>query len=98
MQIAGIGVEDDDVLELVVLLHRRGFTDLAAKLAGFTDLAEKLPDGAEVEAHMLGLTIDERGAILLVLDDPPTDGLEQLRRVLLSDHAWFREQGLWPSA
>jgi len=84
MQIAGVWVHEDDVLELVVLLIRAGFHDVAAKLG----------DGIEVEAHMLGLTIDERAAMLRVLDDPPTEGLAQLRNVLLGDHDWFREQGL----
>jgi hypothetical protein len=32
--------------------------------------------------------------MLRALDDPPTDGLAQLRAVLLRDHEWFRKQRL----
>ena len=84
MVIAGVAISEDDVLELVRRLHDGGFHDVALTLE----------EDADVEAHALNATIDDREAMLQVLDDPPTDALAQLRGVLRRDHAWFKSQGL----
>jgi hypothetical protein len=41
----------------------------------------------------LALTIDERAIILGALEDP-TDGLAELRAVLLNEHQWRQREGL----
>ena len=75
MYVAGIRVRDEDVLDLARLLHD----------AGFNDTAEAIVVALEAEEEIVGLTIDDREAILRTLDDPPV-GLSQLRGVLLTEH------------
>ena len=76
MQLAGIPVRDQDVLELARLLRE----------ADFETVAERLENAYDAETKVLALTVPEREAILRALDDPP-EGLAELRGVLLRD-AW----------
>jgi hypothetical protein len=69
--LAGLPVQDADVLELARLLRE----------VGFEDTAGRLEDAYDREAKVLALTIAEREQILRALDDPP-DGLAELRGVL----------------
>ncbi len=75
MYVAGVRVREEDVLDLARLLYD----------AGFDGTAEALVVALEAEEEIVGLTIDEREAILRTLDDPPI-GLAQLRGVLLTEH------------
>ena len=82
--IAGIAVSESDIGELVRLLRKAGFADIAARLDRRGD----------VEAHMVDLTIDDREAILRTLADTRTEGLTQLRAVLRAQHVWLKREGL----
>jgi hypothetical protein len=75
--LAGIGVRDQDALELARLLRE----------GGFVDVATKLENGYDVDTKVLALTIRDRVSIIRALDDPP-DGLLELRVVLLREHEW----------
>jgi hypothetical protein len=75
MQLAGIPVRDQDVLELARLLRS----------AGFDETAEWVEVAYDREAKVLALTIGQREEILRTLDDPP-DGLAELRGVLLAEY------------
>lgn len=83
MQLAGIPVRYSVVLELISMLRRGDYAHTADTLEGA--LATHQRDVA--------LTINDRIAILNVLDDPPP-GLEELRAVLLQEHAWRQHQRL----
>ena len=50
-------------------------------------LARRLDTALFYRAAVLGLTFDERKAILAALETPPA-GLEDLRAILLQDVAW----------
>ena len=84
MQLAGIPIRDQDVLELARLLREGGFVDVDAKL-------EK---GYDAETKVLALTIVDRESILQALDDPPTDVLAELGATLLVEHEWRVREGL----
>ena len=84
MQLAGIPIPDADVLELARLLRE----------GGFVDVAEKLENGYDRETKVIALTVVDRESILWALDEPPTDGLAELRGVLLAEHAWRVREGL----
>jgi hypothetical protein len=43
---------------------------------------------------IVALSIDDRERILRALDDPSTDGLAELRGVLLREHEWRPRVGL----
>jgi hypothetical protein len=81
--VAGVRVRDEDVLDLARLLHD----------AGFDDTAEAIVVALEAEEEIVGLTVEDREAILRTLDDPPV-GLAQLRGVLLTEHDWRVREGL----
>ena len=83
MQLAGIPIRDQDVLELAKLLRS----------AGFDDTAERLEDAYDAETKVLALTVPEREEILRALDDPP-GSLAELRGVLLREHDWLVREGL----
>jgi hypothetical protein len=74
MMPAGIPVPDELVLEL-------------ARLVDDEELASALEDAYRREVRVLGLSIPERETIIAALEDPPP-GLEELRAVLLREHAW----------
>jgi hypothetical protein len=61
--------------------------------AGFDDTAEALGAALEAEEGIVGLSIEDREAILRTLDDPP-EGLTKLRGVLLQEHEWRVREGL----
>ncbi len=84
VMLAGIPVADADVLQLARLLGE----------TGFADTAQALEDGYGAETKVLALTISDRQAILRALDDPPTDGLAELRGGLLLEHEWRVREGL----
>ena len=71
------------MLDLARLLHD----------AGFDDTAESLVVALEAEQGIVGLSIEDREAILRTLDDPP-DGLVKLHGVLLTEHEWRAREGL----
>ena len=50
-------------------------------------VARRLDTALFYRAAVLGLTVDERKAILAALEKPPA-GLEDLRAILLQDMAW----------
>ena len=83
MYVAGVRVRDKDVLALARLLHD----------AGFDDTAEAVVVALEAEQRIVGLSIEDREAILRTLEDPPA-GLAQLRGVLLSELEWRVREGL----
>jgi hypothetical protein len=84
VHVAGISIPEDDVLQLVGLLHD----------AGFDDTAEELVVALEAEQMLVALSILDREQILRVLDDPPTDALAQLRGVPLREHEWRAKEEL----
>ena len=53
----------------------------------------KLRSALARDVKVLALELDEREAILVLLDDPPV-GLEELRAVLLSEWEWRQREGL----
>jgi hypothetical protein len=78
---------DEDVLDLARLLHD----------AGFDDTAEALVVALETQQEVVGLSIEDREAIVSTLDDPP-EGLSELRGILLAEHEWRMREGLVYSA
>ena len=62
---------------------------LLRQLAGVVPpkLARRLDTALFYRAAVLGLTVDERKAILAALETPPA-GLEDLRAILLEDATW----------
>ncbi len=69
--------------------------DLVVWLAEHTDepTAGRLERALKLDTRLLGLEVHEREQIIRALDDPPA-GLEQLRAVLLQEHAWRHRAGL----
>ena len=61
MYLAGIDIRDEDVLDLARLLYA----------AGFDETAEALVVALEAGEGIVGLSIDDREAILHTLADPP---------------------------
>jgi hypothetical protein len=58
------------------------------------DVAVKLTRALLIETKVLALTITDRESMFWALDDPPTDGLAELRGVLLAEHEWRVREGL----
>ena len=84
MRLAGLDIPTADVLELAVMLRRADYAHAADTLEGA--VAAGLPDVA--------LTIPDRSAILLALDEPPDGPLARLRGVLLAEHVGRVRDGL----
>jgi hypothetical protein len=84
MQLAGIPVRDEDVFKLSGLLRSNGFEDVA----------DRLTKALLLETKILALTVVDRESILRALDETPTDGLAELRGVLLREHEWRVREGL----
>lgn len=84
MQLAGLPVRDEDVFKLAGLL----------RTGGFEDVADKLTKALLIETKIPALTVVDRESILRALDDAPTDGLAELRGVLLAEHEWRAHEGL----
>ena len=83
MQLAGYGVADEHVLDLVDMLRD----------AGYEETAERLRWAVRYGDELVSLRIADRLAILDVLDDAP-EGLTALRGVLVSEHRWRIRHGL----
>ena len=71
MRLAGIPVRHDLVVELAEILTHAGFIHTAGSILR-----------AHADQHEIGLTTDDREAIVRALEDPP-DGLKELRAALL---------------
>ena len=83
MWLAGVPVRNDLVRYLARLLEEAGANSTAAIL-----------HKAVANQHAIAaLDIDDREAILITLGDP-SEGLEELRGVLLREHEWRRAEGL----
>jgi hypothetical protein len=61
--------------------------------AGFEDTGDVLLLALDADQDLVALSIQDREAILRVLDDPPA-GLAELRGVLLGEHEWRVRTGL----
>lgn len=83
MELAGIEIARPAVLELVDPLSNAGHDDTAALLL----IADATGD------RRVGLSINDREAILSVLSDP-RDGLLELRAVMLAEHVGRVRDGL----
>ena len=84
MQLAGIPIRDEDVFKLAGLL----------RTGGFQEVADKLTHALLIETKVLALSVTDRESMLRALDEPPTDGLAELRGVLLAAHEWRVREGL----
>ncbi len=80
MFLAGIPIQDELVLDL-------------ARLVDDEALAERLDTAYSRMTRVLALTIAERETIIRALDEAP-DELEELRGVLLREHAMRVDHGL----
>ena len=78
--LAGLRIPDEDVRELITLVDEPTRSFLEKSLAFGNGL--------------VALTIEDRERILWALDDVRTDGLVELRRVLLSEHERRARDGL----
>ena len=83
MQLAGLDLRRELILELVERLKAIGEVDAAAVLV--------IADATGEER--IGLTVDEREAILIVLDKPSAE-LEPLRDVLIAERISLKRYGL----
>ena len=81
VHLAGIPVTDEAVLAL-------------ARLVSDPDLANRLETAYGRMTRVLALTIPEREAVLDAIAEDPPAGLEELRGVLLREHAWRQREGL----
>jgi hypothetical protein len=59
-------------------------------------VAHKLDHALLIETKVLALTVTDRESMLWALDEPPRDGLPELRGVLLAEHEWRVREGLVP--
>jgi hypothetical protein len=84
MPLAGLELPTADVVDPAVLLRRGDFADAADTIEAV--VAVGLPDAA--------LTVADRTAILLVLDERPAGRLSRLRAVLLQEHVGRVRDGL----
>ena len=80
LMLAGVPVRHQDVLDLVQRLLEAGFEDTADALAVALDAGQRL----------VAVTVQDREAILRVLEEPP-DELAEFRGVLLREHARVRD-------
>jgi hypothetical protein len=83
VQLAGVPIREEDVLEIAWVLRDGGFEELALRLE----------DAVRLETKVLALTIPEWEMILRMLDDPPTAALAELRGVLVREHEWSVREG-----
>lgn len=81
--LAGLQVPDARVLALA---RRLG-------ASGFHELGNQLEDAWRREIKVFALEVDEREAILRVLEDG-ADGFSELRAVPLQEHVWRQREGL----
>ena len=78
--LAGRRIPDEDVRELIELVDEPTRSFLEKSLA--------------LEAEVVALTVEDGERILWALDDARTDGLAELRGVLLQEHEWRAKEGL----
>ena len=83
MQLAGLDISRELMLELAERLTHSGASDTAALL---------LIADAKGEERV-GLAIRDREALIHALDDRPA-GLEELCGLLLREHVWRQREGL----
>ena len=83
MQLAGLDLRRELILELVERLKAIGEVDAAAVLV----IADATGE------DRIGLTVDEREAILIALDKPSAE-LEPLRDVLIAERISLKRYGL----
>ena len=76
MRLAGTSVPEHNVADLARLLFA----------AGLDETGDALLVALDAEQDIVALSIADREAILRVLDDPPANGLAELRGVLLAEH------------
>ena len=79
MLVGGVSIDERRLRELARILQ--------------PTLAKRIDTALLYRAGVLGLTVDERKAILKALESPPP-GLEALRDVLLDELEWRRVEGL----
>jgi hypothetical protein len=65
------------------------------KAMGAAKLADRLERARADGVALLALTLDERAIILSALDDP-SEGLAELRGVLMNEHEWRQRTELDP--
>ena len=80
MYLAGLGIPDEDVRDLITLVDEPTRSLLEKALA--------------LDDEVVALTIEDRERILWALDDVRTDALAELRGVLLQEHEWRAREGL----
>jgi hypothetical protein len=79
MLVGGVPIDERLLRELARVVDRK--------------LARRLDTALLYRAKVLGLTVDERAAILKALENPPP-GLEELRATLLQDPRWRLSESL----
>ena len=79
MLVGGVPIDERLLRELARVVDRK--------------LARRLDTALLYRAQVLGLTVDERAAILKALENPPP-GLEELRATLLQDPRWRLSESL----
>ena len=77
MLVSGVAVDERLLKQLSEVVPRK--------------VARRLDTALFYRAAVLGLTVDERKAILAALEKPPP-GLEDLREILLHDAAWRQSE------
>jgi hypothetical protein len=78
--LAGVRIPREQTLELAALLAR----------AGFDRSSRTLLDATTRGYEFVALGLDDREAVLAVLDHPPTEELIELRTVLFDELNWRR--------
>ena len=78
--LAGVRIPREQTLELAALLAR----------AGFDRTSRTLLDATTRGYEFVALGLDDREAVLAVLDHPPTEELIELRTVLFDELNWRR--------
>ena len=78
LRILGTPIGDEDARSLIATLIAEGSP-------GALTAAGQITKGVDRELYAVGLTREERTAVLCVLDDPP-EGLAELRGVLMREH------------
>ena len=78
--LGGVAVDDDGVRELARLVSK--------------PLRQKLETALRIKSRVVGVTSEDRTAILLALEDAP-DSLMGVRELLLTDKEWRQADEQW---